>query len=356
MKRNHILKNAVVLLIGVFLICTSVTSYATTDEGSISTEQCEIITQIPNVESTSAQSDILLWDNYIATWRGAYHSQDDTRTANVDSNVADDFMFEEETDVHWIYWQMVYWNCNYAEGPKDYRYDWNITFFEDDGSGWHPGDIYAGPFNFKDEDIFKSKELVNSTTVSNGYWGCGAAVVLPEPLTFVADTKYWMTAYSYGPLHPQSGWPVHNESVGGIRLHEGNFKAFVWGYPDWTNLSIVDGEKLDANFILGGEFPADITINKGIGVSATITHMLTEPPYNTPATNVTVTFTASGGFVLNPTKTINIGNLDPGETVETPKWFPIGLGRITIKVEINTDDGFAGLAEDTGILLLFFVL
>jgi len=356
MKRNHILKNAVVLLIGVFLICTSVTSFATTDEGSISTERYEIITQIQNVEHGSAQSDIILWDNYIATWISAYHSQDDTKPVNRDSNVADDFMFEEDTDVHWVYWQMVYWNCNYAEGPKDYRYDWNITFFEDDGSSWHPGDIFAGPFNFKDEDIYKSKEIANSSSVSNGYWASAAAVVLPEPLTFSADTKYWMTVYSYGPVHPQSGWPVHNDSVGGIRLHEGNFKAFIWGYPDWTNLSIVDGERLDANFILGGDFPFEVTINKGLGVSATITHGLIEPPYNLPAHNVTVTFTATGGFVLNPIKTINIGTMEPGKTVETPKWFPIGLGRTIIKVEVTGDDGLGGLAEDNAILLLILVL
>ena len=357
-RRKNILIEAGVLLIGVLLICTSVTSLATTDEGSISTPQCETTTQIQNFGPSYAQGNIILWDNYILTWRNAYHSQDDNASVQWDSNVADDFMFEEDTDVHWVYWQMVYWNCNPAGGPKDYRYDWNITFFEDDGSGWHPGDIFAGPFSFKDEEIYKSIELANSSTVSNGYWASAAAVLLPEPVTFSADTKYWMSVYSHGPHYPQSGWPVHNESVGGILLHEGNLKAPIWGYPEWTNLSIVDslGERLDTNFILGADLPFDVTINKGLGVSATITNKLTEPPYNVNATNVTVTFTATGGFVLNPTKTIFIGDMAPGATEKTAKWFPIGFGRITIDVVVNNDGAAIGLAEDTGFLLLFFVL
>ena len=168
-----------------------------------------------------------------------------------------------------------------------------------------------------------------------------------------------MTIYSYGPVFPQSGWPVHNDTVGGIRLHEGNMKSEHWGYPEWTNFSIVDSlnETLDANFILGGDDPFNVTINKGLGVSATITHGLTAPPYNLNTSNVTATFTATGGIIfLNPTKTIFIGDMSPGQTVETPKWFPIGFGSIVITVEVTSDDGLAGVTETPGFLLLILTL
>ena len=356
MKRNKILKEAGVLLIGAILIFSSITAMATTsDKTDLTATSSKIETKISNMGPCPLQNNPILWDNFVSNTTAAYHAQDDPPEVPTqwDSFSADDFIFDEDTEVYWVFWQMVYWNCNPAEGPKDYHYDWNITFFEDDGSGYHPGDIFVGPITIADADIYKSLPYLNSSTLGNGMWNCGASAFLPEPMTFNAGAKYWISIYSIGPHFPQSGWYAHNESLGGILLNEANFKSEHWGWPEWTNFSNgVHEEALDMNFILGGDHPFEVTLSKGLGVTATITNRLPEP-YDT--INVTATFTATGGLVLGRTKTVVIGDIDAGAT-DTAKWFPIGIGNIAIEVFVISEGGVPGRGNTTGFLLLFFLI
>ena len=347
--RKNILKEAGILLIGVLLIFSSVAVMATTSEKTdLTASSIKIDTPIRNSGPCQLQDNVILWDNFVLDWTTAYHAQDDPpeEPEQWDSFVADDFMFEEETEVHWVFWQIYY---GYAPGGKDYHYDWNITFFEDDGTGNNPGDIYEGPITIADADIIKSNPYFNESDA----WGCGAHTFLPDPVTFDADTKYWISIYSTGPIYPQTFFPVHTESLGGILLHEGKFKSEHWGYPDWTDFTEVHGEPLDSNFILGGDPPNELTLSKGLGVTVGITNNL--PEVYGPMINVTVNFTATGGFVLNPTKNIVIPEI-ASQTTETAKWFPIGFGNIAITVDIAGEGVGVGSAEDTGFLLLFFIL
>ena len=348
MKRKPILKEAGVLTIGVLLICTSVAAMATTQTTTIATPQCEINSLLKNPFPGNFQDNVIVWDNYVIHWNTAYHSQDDPpeEPEQWDSFVADDFMFEEETEVNWLYWQIYY---GYATA-KDYHYDWNITFFEDDGTGNNPGAIYEGPFTIYDEDIDKSLPYINESTV----WACGATAFLPESVTFDADTKYWISIYSIGPIFPQTFFPVHNETLGGILLHEGKFKSEHWGYPDWTDFTVVHGEALDSNFILGGDPPNEITISKGLGVTITITNNLPEGDIGL-VHNVTVNITTTGGFVINPTKNVLIPEFE-GQTTETIKYYPIGFGNIAINVYCTSADVGVGTVDTTGFLIVFFLM
>lgn len=301
------------------------------------------------------QGDCIVWDN-MGYGPTAYHAQDDPPETTVqwDSFEADDFQFEEETEVHWVYWVMCYWNCNAAQGPKDYHYDWNITFYEDDGSGCCPGSVYAGPFTIADADIFKGQEIWNLTNVANGIWVDTMGVILPEPVTFLPGAKYWISLYSIGSHFPQSGWYVSNGTDGTpIKLHEALFKSTHWGYPAWTNFTMVDGQPLDMLFILGGKLlPFGVTIKKGLGITATIQNQLPET-YN--ETNITVTFTITGGFVLNRTASFFIKQLNASAT-ETLKFYPIGFGKITIEIKVIAQDGAPGFGNKSGFLILFFVI
>jgi hypothetical protein len=354
-RRKFFLKEAGVILIGVLLICTSVAAISTiTDETNLITPSCEITSPIKTPFPSKLQDDVILWDNYVLNWCTAYHSQDEPPgdPPVVESFVADDFMFEEETEVYWVFWQFMYWNCNNVEGPKDYHYDWNITFFEDDGTGESPGNVYQGPITIADADIDKSLPYINSTTQANGMWVCGGTAFLPESVTFNADTKYWLTIYSTGPIFPQTGWCMHCELHGGILLHEAKFKSEHWGYPDWTNFTIVNGEPLDSSFVLGGDPPNEITLSKGLGVTATIAD--NTPEGYPPMINVTVNFIATGGFVLNPTKTVVIPEIAP-QTAGTAKYFPIGFGKITVTVDAAGEGIGVGSAEIEGRLLLIFI-
>jgi hypothetical protein len=347
-RRNNILKEAVVFLIAVLMLL-SIAAIATSNRiNTIGSPKSEMNYISKNMLSSHLQNDVILWDNYVFSWKTAYHSQDDPPEAphQWDSFVADDFRFEEETEVKWVFWQIYY---GFAPGGKDYHYDWNITFFKDDGTGNSPGDIYEGPITISDSDIYKSLPYFNT---SNS-WACGAHTFLPEPVTFDADTKYWISVYSIGRIYPQTFFPCHNESDGGILLHEGKFKSEYFGYPEWTDLSVLDDEPLDSNFILGGDPPTEVTLNKGLGVTATIAD--NTPEGYPPMINVTVNFTATGGFVLNPTKTVVIPEIAP-QTAGTAKYFPIGFGKITVTVDIILADIGVPSTEIEGRLLLILLL
>jgi hypothetical protein len=298
-------------------------------------------------------SSNVLWDNWVENYSGSIAAQlEPPGTPDpLDAFPADDFMFDEETEVYRVFWGGGYFNCNIVGGPKDYHFDWNITFFEDDGSGYHPGAIYAGPFTISDTELDKSQEVVNDTILSNGLWGVGYWAWLPDPVTFNADTKYWMTIYGIEETFPQSIWAYHNESIGGILLNQANFKSEYFGYPDWVNVSeLIDvpGDMMYA--LLGPDPDFDVTLAKGLGVSATITN---QGLFDT--TNVTATFTATGGLVLGRTRVISVGDLNIGDT-GTARAIFIGIGSIAVDVEVRGYWGQLGFGNTTGLLLLFFVL
>jgi len=299
------------------------------------------------------QGSCVVWDNQVEHIDYIFHAQDEPpETPNPqDCFFADDFQFNEKTDAYWLYWAQGYYMCNSADGPKDYHFDWNITFYVDDGSGYRPGAVYAGPFTFADADIIKGEELFNSTTQVGGLWISGAGVLFSDPVTFLADTKYWISIYGLGLHHPYSGWVAHMEMTGGILLNEAVWKAT--GHPEWENISESEPHRCDMNFLLGGELnPLGITLKKGFGITATVTNQL-PIPYN--ETNVTVTFSATGGIVFPRTKTFFIEELNVSAT-ETVKFYPIGFGRINIEVKAVAKGAAAGMANTSGFLFFVFML
>lgn len=354
MNKKNILKEAGVLLIGAILICSSVSAMANTNDITIiQTTGMKIKTIKSNVGLGSSGN--VLWDNFVENFSGIIAAQHEPLgTPNrLDAFPADDFMFDENTDVHRVFWGGGYFQCNYAQGPKDYHFDWNITFFEDDGSGDNPDDIYAGPFTILDADIVKSEEYVNDSLVSNGAWGVAYWAWLPDPVTFNADTKYWISIYGIDETFPQSCLGLHDEPLGGILLHEAKFKSEYFGHFNWTNISEVLGEeeRLDLNFALLGPDPDfEVTISKGLGITANIKNQgLLD------ATIVSATITATGGLVLGRTKTVSVGDIPIGDT-GSAKAFLIGIGSIAIEVKVTCFEGMTGYGDTNGFLLLIFIL
>jgi hypothetical protein len=351
--KKSILAKAGVLIIGVVIFFSSVAAIATTSDKTNLIAPVYTMDIPIRIAKLGASSNVL-WDNWNENWSGGIAAQHEPPGTpdRLDAFPADDFMFDEETAVYRVFWGGDYFNCNLVGGPKDYHFDWNITFFEDDGTGNNPGNVFAGPFTLYDADIVRSEEVLNDTGLSSGLWACGFNAWLPDPVTFNADTKYWITIYGINETFPQTGVARHNESLGGILLHEAKFKSDYFGFPEWTNLSEVLGEEsMDLNFALLGPDPDfDVTLAKGLGVSATITN---QGLFDT--TNVTATFTATGGLVLGRTKVIDIEDLNLGDT-GTAKAIFLGIGSIAVDVEIGDFWGQSGYGNTTGLLLLFFIL
>ncbi len=355
---KNILKVVGILFIGALLIFSLVAVAATSIEITL-----PLTTKI-GIDSRNSETELhslknILWDNWIENFNEGFPTQWD-EAINFDVYAADDFIFDENTDVYMVLWQGGYFHCNDAQGPKDYHFNWNITFFEDYGNGYHPGDVYAGPFTFLDSDVRKGEERLNDTTYVYGSWACNMTVTLPSPVTFNADTKYWITIYGLGEVFPQSAWLGHNESLGGILLHEAVLKSQYYynlgtmPSPDWVNGSHPElfGYPIDLNFQLLGPVPLfDVTISKGLGFTVTIENIGTAN-----ATNVEATITANGGLILlGKTKTVSVENIAVG-AIGTAKSILLGIGNIDIEVYITCNEGITSYENASGFLFLILIL
>jgi len=255
MKQNNIIKQAVVLLLMALMVASSSVVLANTNTH-----------ESVNQPQTSTYRD-LVWDNVL----GVAGSRGGIIVATVRTEgtafPADDFQLATEQTVTSIAWQGGYFQCQLAEGQKDYHWDWNIVFWTDNGAGTTPGtEIYNQTIS--DASITRSFWF-NYTRPDNGntYWTANYSCDLPEPITFTADTTYWITIHAIQTpnTYPQGSWCRHNSSQSPILLHEAMFKGVYWGYTDWATIMTLlvaggDPNPLphDLNFqLFGGEATDD---------------------------------------------------------------------------------------------------
>jgi hypothetical protein len=257
MNQKNILKQAVVLLLITLMIVSSgvIVAKTSTTSGNFAKKEATMLAAPLNRD--------LVWDNVV----GVHGSLGGIIVATVRAEgiafPADDFELDTETEVDSVFWQGGYFLCQLASGQHDYNWDWRILFWSDDVTGYHPGSVIYNQ-TIPDADIVR-EFWYNYTRPADGYtyWVANYSVTLPVPITFSANTKYWITiqAIQGSNLYPQGAWSRHNITVGGVKLHEAVLKGAYWGYPDWVNLSVipnVDGPH-DLNFQLFGTSAGDTT-------------------------------------------------------------------------------------------------
>jgi hypothetical protein len=157
-------------------------------------------------------------------------SQEDNNYG-LDSHQADDFMFGEDTAVHDVHWIAGYWNGVTTAS------EWGIKFYEDDGTGTSPGDVFAGPFIIDWDDIGK-------VLISGEYWEYSADI---DEVVFSAGEKYWIDIWGELDIYPQCGWGAHYFSIIG---HMAKWGSDYFGYPYWTDGVVVLGLEFDMAFQL----------------------------------------------------------------------------------------------------------
>jgi hypothetical protein len=263
MNEKNLLKQAVVLLLIALMIVSSGVVGANT-----STNNKKII-QKEASGTIAPLSAPIVWDNVM----GVYGSRGGIIVATVRTEgtafPADDFQLATETQVTSIAWQGGYFVCQLAQGQIDYHWNWRILFWNDIGNGSWPGtEIYNQ--TIPDAQIWR-EHWYNYTRPSDGYtyWVANYSCELPVPIIFNANTKYWITLQTIQTpnANPQGCWSRHNDTVGGIKLHEAMFKApNYWTYPNWVTIYTVlvnsgdpDPHPHDLNFQLFGEEVADTT-------------------------------------------------------------------------------------------------
>ena len=179
----------------------------------------------------------VIWDNGM-NYNNMGSTQNDTNMSLV-SLIADDFIFTENQTVRDVHWIGGYWNP-----AEDGDFDWEITFYNDNGTGTEPGTVIAS-YYFPNAE---THETYIGPAIGGGI--CyDYSVDLPTPVEFAANTKYWISIQGIGDLWPQSGWAMHTDS---ILLHEAVFKSdYVdWNFPNWTNTSTVFDYPYDMCFQL----------------------------------------------------------------------------------------------------------
>ena len=156
-------------------------------------------------------------------------------------------------DVHWI--------GGYFVPGTDGDFDWEITFYNDNGTGNQPGSVIAS-FYFPNAETHETYIGPSINGIAYDY-----SVDLPTPVEFAANTKYWISVQSIGYFPPNGGWANHPDP---ILLHEAVFKSDYFGYPDWTNFTLVSevGEPRDMCFQLTGG--AEVPTLTPIGLIALI--------------------------------------------------------------------------------------
>ncbi|MFW6122006.1 MAG: hypothetical protein ACOC80_14075, partial [Petrotogales bacterium] len=240
MKKTNILKEAGVLLVAIVVVFSTV-AIANTEPENI------LITSASNGESfyEGASRGDVVWDNGM-NYTGILSAQNFTNY-DILSEPADDFHFEEDTEVADVHWMAGIWNPG-----QNVSWPWTIRFYSDKGDGTAPGTmIYEETFPEASID----STFVEITPSEIHVWLL--KIDLTDPIMFQGCEKYWLSVQGIGDYPPQSGWMRHdNETI----LHEAVFKSEYFGFPDWTPVSDPDllGWPADMCFQLTAEGPEPI--------------------------------------------------------------------------------------------------
>ena len=228
MKKKNIVKQAVgLLLVLLMLVSTGAMGVNTSSQTKNNTKM---------VASEAGRG--LVWDNVlgVAGSRGGII----VATARTEGCAfpADDFQLDAQETITSIAWQGGYFQCQLAQGQKDYHWDWRVLFWDDIGNGSWPGTVIYNQ-TIPDASITRSFWF-NYTRPDNGntYWVANYSCSLPESITFDAGKKYWITivAIQTPNTYPQGAWCRHNSSQSPILLHESMFKGTYWGYTNWVTI------------------------------------------------------------------------------------------------------------------------
>jgi hypothetical protein len=231
-RRKNILKQIGVPLLFILLLFStmSVTAYRNSDKNTILNPST-----IYNHEIT--RRSFIIWDNNLSYSEGLIACQYEAYYGEI-GTCADDFILFSAEEIRVVHWVGGFWQGTPAP------FDWQITFYNDDGTETCPGTVLAGPFFFLNVDcneVFLEQ--------MGGIYFYEWTVYLEEPVLCSGGIKYWVGFQGQGEFPPQSGMAVHTSPQ---QLNQCKFKSELYGYPDWMNSYDVFGSVFDLAFQLYG--------------------------------------------------------------------------------------------------------
>lgn len=220
-KNKAIVSRKVMTLLVVMIFAVGLVAVSAAVEPTISSSSGEFrgMRALGASPGGGASGYNVVWDNGM-NYDNMGSTQNDTNYPFV-SLIADDFIFTENQIV-----RDVHWRGGYYIPAEDGDFDWEITFYTDNGTGNQPGTVIAS-FYFPNAETHETYIGPVFSGIAFDY-----SLDLPTPLEFAANTKYWISIQSIGYFPPNGGWAMHNDS---ILLHQAVFKSDYFGYPNWTN-------------------------------------------------------------------------------------------------------------------------
>jgi PKD repeat protein len=222
------------LVIGIILLFVGVNIAPTINFNTVKASGDKNLIQ----SSRHARFDPIIWDNY------GYSMYDSTALSSqldftypFNSQVADDFILDNDSRVTGVHW----WGVFFAgDPPWPNPCDFNIIFYADDGTGNMP--TGAGM-----EDPTSTALAVYFMPQVNGTV-CGPYddwfeynVSFPTQFNITADTKYWIAIQAVINYSPdgQWGWST-NGNANPEQLHNPVQGFPVLGTPYWTDTTYGD--------------------------------------------------------------------------------------------------------------------
>lgn len=339
-SRKNILKQAGVLLLFVVMILSTIAVKANTNQNSIT-----VMNLGDGTTHHLSRKSYDYWDNNLTYGEGLIPCQYEPTYGEL-GTCADDFILDSTNEVMDVHWIGGFWNGNPAV------FDWQITFYNDDGSGTRPGTVISGPVTYPNAEC-NEEFLEQSGTAYYYSW----EVMLDEHVECTGGVKYWIAFQAQGVYPPQSGMAVHTNPQ---QLNECTFKSAYFGYPDWVPGSMVFGYISDLAFRLGGwchdDTPPETTCNisgtNPVIVTLTATDDCTGVFYTNYKldddawANYTEAIVVSevGDHVIYYYSVDHVGNVEQEKntifTVEAPP--------ITIEIRIQGGFGVSAIIKNTG--------
>jgi len=235
---KKILKGAVVLLIAIAMVFSTVAIADTNDKETLQTWASNPIKPSGIVNPNQGNNRDIIWHNgEPSADANLYSSQFDECYPFV-SQVADDFHFEEDTYINDVHWWGGFWGGDPIE-----CIDFWIYFYADDGSGNQPtGAGMDDPSETALAAYFFPG--VCGELDPNGFYEYDA--VLDPPFLAEGCQKYWIAIQGVFCFPPQWGWA----NTDGIQLHSAVQGFPVLNMPFWT---VIDPEVDMAWYLTYGE-------------------------------------------------------------------------------------------------------
>jgi len=195
------------------------------------------------------------------------------------TKLCDNFFIGTDEVIDSVVWWGGYWSY-----PTNQLVDFTIEIYEDSTGQLHPYEepFYSERVGFWEEDL-------------GGYYIYTTAI---PPCTTYADENYFVAFIATIVFPPHWGnncsWP--GQSPGWGDGHEAFFKSDLFGYDEWTPISVVNGDPHETSFQLfstGVGYEETPDIHRSIGPS-----LFVSPTTCTHADDVRIAYTLSHPCVV----------------------------------------------------------